>query len=115
MAMGHHLFYASLNGREAPTQTWTIVDTDISRQQLNTAVGTAFAFVVKSALCIAVSLAFVQAFWRAVQTSKKGPTLASLDNGYLLLSNFLGLFQPSVWRNFQLPLLLAFIGWCVAS
>ncbi|KAK4565307.1 hypothetical protein LTR86_003924 [Recurvomyces mirabilis] len=80
LAAGHHLFYASLSGTEAPTGTlFSVIGADVSRQQLNTAVGTAFAFLVKSALMITVSIAFAQAFWRAIRTSKRGPTLGSLD------------------------------------
>ena len=110
-AVGHHLFYNSLAGTAAPTGSFTIIGTDISRQQLNTAVGTAFAVLVKSFLTITVTIAFVQAFWRAARTSKKGPTLAGLDSTYTLLSNFLGLFLTRVWTHFPVPLLLAIIAW----
>ncbi|KAK5727108.1 hypothetical protein LTR15_003000 [Elasticomyces elasticus] len=112
LALGHHLFYASLAGTVAPTGTYDIAGANISKQQLNTAVGTAFGFLVKSCLTITTSIAFVQAFWRAIWTSRKGPTIASLDSTYTLLSDFLGLFKPSVWLHFPVPMLLAFIAWC---
>ena len=110
-ALGHHLFYSSLAGHPAPTGTYKIIGTDISRQQLNTAVGTAFGFLVKSFLMITISIAFIQAFWRAARTAKKGTTLASLDSTYSLLSNLLVLFKADVWVHFPMPLLLAFIAW----
>lgn len=113
-ALGHHLFYASLAGHKAPTGTYNIAGASISRQQLHTAVGTAFGFLVKSFLMITISIAFVQAFWRAVRTSRTGSTLRSLDSTYSLLSNFLGLFEINVWKEFPLPLFLAFIGWYVS-
>lgn len=112
-ALGHHLFYASLAGTPAPTGTYDIVGASISQQQLNTAVGTAFGFLVKSFLIITISIAFIQAFWRAARAAKKGSTLSSLDSAYSLLSNFLGLFDIRVWTNFRLPLVLALIAWYV--
>ncbi|KAK5155826.1 hypothetical protein LTS14_005392 [Recurvomyces mirabilis] len=114
LAAGHHLFYASLSGTEAPTGTlFSVIGADVSRRQLNTAVGTAFAFLVKSALMITVSIAFAQAFWRAIRTSKRGPTLGSLDKTYSLLGNFLGMFALGVWREFTTPALIALIAWCI--
>jgi hypothetical protein len=114
LALGHHLFYASLAGSEAPTGAYSIVGADIPRQQLKTGVGTALAFLVKSFLSTTVSVASIQAFWRAACTSRKGPTIASLDSTYSLLTNFLGLFDRSVWVGFPFPRFLAFIAWFVA-
>lgn len=113
LAIGHHLFYSSLHGTRAPTGTFRVVGANVSRQQLNTAVGTAFGFIVKSFLTLTVSIAFVQTFWRAARSSRKGHTLPSLDRTFSLLTNVVNLFKLEVWRNFQLPLLLAFIAWYV--
>ena len=79
LALGHHLFYASLAFTEAPTGiSLSLAGVDVSRQQLNTAVGTPLAFLTKTFLEIAMSIAFVQVFWRAVLTSSKGSKLATL-------------------------------------
>ena len=110
-ALGHHIFYASLAGTVAPTWTLQIAGADISRQQLNTAAGTAFGFLVKSCLTVTTSIAFVQAFWRAARTSRKGLTLDSPDGTFSLLSDFLGLRKAGVWKGFPVPVLLAFIAW----
>jgi hypothetical protein len=110
-ALGHHFFYASLADTEAPTGAYTIVGADISRQQLNTAVGTAFGFLVKSCLVLAVSVSFVQVFWNTMRLSKEGSRLSTLDSASSLLTNYLGVFEGSTWRDFQVPLLLAFIAW----
>lgn len=114
-AMGHHLFYASLAESKAPNKSYSIMGADVSRQQLNTAVGTAFGFLVKSFLTIAVSIAFVQALWRVIRVSKEGSTLASLDGAFSLLSNLHGLCRPTAWAEFRLPLLLAIIAWFVSD
>ena len=54
-AIGHHFFYQSLDG--------TPLDSATFDQQINTAVGTAFAFLVCSFLSVAIGVAFVQVLW----------------------------------------------------
>lgn len=113
-ALGHHLFYSSLAGTTAPTGQFEIVGASFSTQQLNTAIGTAFGFLVKSLLTITIWVAFVQTFWRGVRTSLTGPTLDSLDNAFSAMSNILRLFKFRVWKGFLIPLLLAAIAWYTA-
>jgi hypothetical protein len=63
LSFGHHLFYTKLAGTITPTGRYnTFAGNQISKQELNTAVGTAFAFLVKAMLALAVSTAYVQAF-----------------------------------------------------
>ena len=52
-ALGQHFFYVSLHGRKVPEGSYGMVefDTGVSKQQVNTAIGTALAFAVKSCLC----------------------------------------------------------------
>lgn len=111
VALGHHLFYSSLAGKPAPTGAYSIAGTNISKQQFNTAVGTAFAFLVKAALAIAVGISYIQAFWHSARVSKKGATLASLDTSYSVLSNPLHLLRLNVWWRHPILLLLAVIAW----
>ncbi|KAK5175758.1 uncharacterized protein LTR77_000898 [Saxophila tyrrhenica] len=93
-ALGHHLFYASLAGSSAPTGSYTIAGTDVSQQQLSTAVGTAFGFLVRSCLVVGISVAFFQAFWRAVRISPDGATLSNLDSSYAMLYDLRGFLKP---------------------
>ena len=111
LALGHHLFYASLNGTSAPTGDFDIAGTRLSRQQFNTAVGTAFAFLVKSLLALAVTVAYTQAFWRAVNTSRKGQTLSTLDTLHSILDNLVGFVKLRVWWRHPLLVFLAVIAW----
>ena len=71
MAVGHHRFYKNLAGTTAPTGNYQSAGVNVSKQQFNTAVGTAFAFVVKGTLTAAVGMAYIQAFWRSAQRSKR--------------------------------------------
>jgi hypothetical protein len=59
-ALGQHFFYTSLHGKQVPQGNYEMVDVDfgVSEQQVNTAIGTAFAFAVKSCLVLAVSTAY---------------------------------------------------------
>ncbi len=51
-ALGHHLFYASLDGKAAASalEDHHFLGIELSSQQINTAVGTAFAFLVRACL-----------------------------------------------------------------
>ncbi|KAK3625747.1 hypothetical protein LTR56_020251 [Elasticomyces elasticus] len=111
LSLGHHFFYARLNGHLTPIGSYHVAGKSLSKQQFNTAVGTAFAFLVKSALTVATTLAYVQVFWWTVNNAKKGSTLAELDT-LSALGNIVGLFNvTNRWRH---PLLfgLALIFWC---
>lgn len=109
------MFYASLAGTPAPTGLYEIAGASISRQQMNTAAGTAFGFLVKSLLTMAIGTAFVQAFWYSLRTSCEGPILKSLDSAFSVLSNILGLLRPKAWRGFVIPMLLAIVAWFVGN
>lgn len=115
LAAGHHLFYESLHGTPAPTLTasYRILGAKISRQETNTAVGTAFAFLVKASLAFAISIAFVQVFWRTARRpdTKNGPTLASLDLIYSALDNIFVFIYVSTWWKYPVLLLIALAAW----
>ena len=59
----HHIFYRNLEHTAASNET--LFDFEVSQQQINIAVSTAFAFLAKARMVIAISIAFVQVFWRA--------------------------------------------------
>lgn len=111
LALGHHLFYASLAGSEVPTGLYKFASTTVSKQQLNLAVETAFAFLVTSSLGICVGTSYVQLFWRAIRNSRKGEALKVLDTMHDALDNLPHLFKVQVWWQFPLLFLLASISW----
>lgn len=111
LAVGHHLFYKNLAGTTAPTGRYQFAGANVSKQQFNTAVGTAFAFVVKGTLTAAVGMAYIQAFWRSAQRSKNGRKLSTLDTTFAVLNNAFGLTKLHVWVRYPLLLLLAIIAW----
>lgn len=112
LSFGHHLFYSKLAGTTAPTgYYYAIHRTKISKQELNTAIGTAFAFLVKAMLALAVSTAYVQAFWHSAKASKKGQPLSTLDTTFSILGNVVGFAKIHVWVKYPSLLFLAVIAW----
>lgn len=107
-ATGHHLFYLRLNGTEVSTTPY--LGLPVSHQEVSIAIGTAFAFLAKAALVLAMSLAYVQLFWHEAKPprSRKAPTLGALDWTYSALDNLLVFFNlPLWWRVPSLQLLAA--------
>lgn len=114
-ALGHHFFYDRLDGEEIPAGNYTmgLHNSSISKQQSNTAIGTAFAFAVKTCLVLAVSTAYVQLFWKSLvhQSSSKSFNLQSIDMAYSALRNATLLANFSGWRRFPLLFTLAVTTW----
>jgi hypothetical protein len=104
-AIAHHLFYSSLAGKPAPATDvgYRVLGTHVSKQQVNIIAGTAFAFLVKAALGVALSVAYVQLFWKALLHPNNPPTLATVDTAFSALSNTLALLK--VWAWWRYPLL----------
>ncbi|KAM0714117.1 hypothetical protein Q7P37_011081 [Cladosporium fusiforme] len=98
-ALGHHFFYARLSGQPAPVGYHQIRGLKRSKQQVNIAVGTAFAFLVKTALAIAIAASYMQLFWRLLKTSKKPTLLPDVDTAFSLLQDFTALCRWSSWRK----------------
>ena len=87
LALGHHLFYASLAGTNAPTGSYRIAGSVIPKQRFNTAVGTAFAFLVKAALTVTIGIAYTQVYCRSAKTARKGQRLSTMDATYSVMTN----------------------------
>ena len=116
LAVGHHLFYQSLDGTAASANTYLVLGASISYQELNIAVGTALAFLVKASLVFSVSISFIQLFWRGAKFSRptRPITLARLDDLYSALGNMLTLCNVLLWWRFPLVLLPALVAWYVS-
>jgi|ERR1700722_1774290 hypothetical protein len=111
LALGHHLFYRHLAGSVAPPGEYHLPLGKVSKQQVNFAVGTAFAFLVKSMLALAVTASYMQVFWRTLKTAEKGARLADVDTAFSVMQDILRLFKASVWRRHPLLLPMAVIFW----
>lgn len=111
LALGHDLFYASLNSNTVSTEPYFVAGRPLPRQQLDSAVGVAFAFLFRTSLSIAISTAYVQFFWKKVGTTKQSPTLAELDWASQLTNNVLRFFNFKYWRKYSILVIMAILFW----
>ncbi|KAK7946248.1 uncharacterized protein PG986_010569 [Apiospora aurea] len=109
-AIGHHLFYASLDASPTQGADFVFLGASYSSQQFNLAVGTAFAFLVKAALVFSVSIAYIQLFWRQLKynTEKGQPsTVEHTDSLYSVLESLCSLFNAPVMYKYPVLFLVA--------
>lgn len=116
-ALGHHLFYQYLDGSSASSDVYDILGSNVSVQQLNIAVGTAFALLFKTSLDVALSSVFIQLVWRALSAKSDASTirLDALDAIFDVLTNIFALFEARVWWRYPLLFLLATTAWYVET
>jgi hypothetical protein len=70
LAIGHHFLYHNLDGKR--------VDRVAYDQQINLAIGTAFSFLVRSALVTAIGTSYWQLFW--ITLHRKTLMLSTVDS-----------------------------------
>jgi hypothetical protein len=115
-ALGHHFFYNSLVNKPTSTGDYTIMGTQHPGQQLNIALGTAFAFLVRAAFVLAVSTAYYQAFWKMTKRKsniERGLTLGWLDAAFSGTTNVISLLNAPVWCRYPLLFPMAATVWSV--
>jgi hypothetical protein len=109
-AIGHHVFYNSLDDKAAPNTQYDVLGPYfISGQQINLAAGTVLAFVTKYWLSHAVTIAFQQIAWRKLRQNSHA--IGTVDNILDILSNGLLCFSPALWRGFANAVLMAIFFW----
>ncbi|KAK8023737.1 hypothetical protein PG993_011803 [Apiospora rasikravindrae] len=115
-AVGHHLFYASLDAKPTQGADFVFLGSTYSSQQFNLAVGTAFAFLVKAAFVFSVSIAYIQLFWRQLKynTEKGRPsTVEHTDSLYSGLESLCSLFNAPVMYKYPVLFLVAAAAWLI--
>jgi hypothetical protein len=100
LALGHHLFYKSLNG--------TVAGSDRHQQWAHT-FGNVFAVLVVTTLAAADKAAYHQYFWTIVRG--KSFTLGALDKLFSLTSDPLGFFSLELFKSAPVAAALALICW----
>lgn len=105
LSLGHHLFYRSLGGKAVSDHAIH----GVTGQQLNFAMGTLFAFLVKASLAVAVITAYTQILWRAIK--QQPMQLTTIDTIFDAATNFWGFFRFEIWGKYLLLLLLALTIW----
>lgn len=97
-AVGHHLFYRSLDGQDATNQIRLL------------RYGAALSFLCKASLAAAAVTAFRQRVWMTVR--RKVLTLAAVDSLFAATEDLPSLFNLELFRQAKLAILLALYVWC---
>ena len=111
LAVGHHLYYQLLSGSPVSTERAFAVGpwSGVSSQKLHTSIGTAFAFLFKTFLAIAVSVSYVQVLWKALKSAETNVKVVDDISG--ALGNPLAFLSVTAWRNHALLLFCALVSW----
>jgi hypothetical protein len=102
-SIGHHYFYQSLDGQAISNTTFD--------QQINIAIGTAFAFLVKASLAIAVGSAYVQYLWHTLRRERL--KVDHIDSLASLLTSAIDFFNLGALRGHAPLAMLALLAWLI--
>lgn len=95
MAVGHHIFYMSLDKQTVGTQ---------SQQEWNARIGTGMAFCVKMFLTAAAGFAYVQMLWRILKAREA--KLSGIDAMFDVVNNPFSFLNWQLWeKGFELVVL----------
>ncbi|SPO04745.1 uncharacterized protein DNG_07430 [Cephalotrichum gorgonifer] len=97
-AVGHHLFYTNLHGKDATNQIRLL------------RYGAALSFLCKASLAAAAVTAFRQRVWMTVR--RKVLTLAAVDSLFAATEDIFALMNLELFRQAKLAILLAVYVWC---
>lgn len=113
LAIGHHCFYSSLNKSEPPDRTYFSLGASggLTKQQVNLAVGAAFAFLVKTFLGIASSIAQEQLTWRFIISHPS--RLGFIDGLFHSKDELFSILNLKLWIKSPWPMAIAAIYWYV--
>ena len=100
LAVGHHLYYQSLNGTPAGSA---------KRQQWAITFGASFAFLVTHLLRIAIVIAHSQYVWMMIR--RKGYTLRDLDNLFSMAADPTAIFSWEFVKHGRIAIFLALVAW----
>lgn len=103
-AISHHLFYNHLDGQP-------VGNDHLFNQQINLAVGQAFAFLVRASLVIAVGASYWQVFW--VTVLQDTFTLSQIDALAGILGSTLDLLNFRASRSRPVLVALALLSWMI--
>jgi hypothetical protein len=109
-AIGHHFFYQSLSGKPPPSAVYfSSFASGITGQQVNLAAGSVFAFLVNSALGVAITTAVDQALWTTVRTKSSTPEV--IDDLAAATTGIWSFFKFRLWKKSPISMGLAIIFW----
>ncbi|KAJ7258806.1 hypothetical protein B0H12DRAFT_436901 [Mycena haematopus] len=108
LAGGHHAFYASLDGHPVSSGA-TASSFRVHSQAGASAIGTAFAFLVRSLLAVSAGTAFLQCAWRVAR--KRAVSISGLNAMWSSLTNVFAFLSLDFWRTAQGIVAVSALAW----
>jgi hypothetical protein len=100
VALGHHFFYSWLDGRLVQSK---------DEQEWYGRIGTSLAFLTKTLLTAASTIAYAQLLWRTLRS--RAVSIRGVDALFGVTSNAWNLASLELWRRGPLPAAVAAILW----
>lgn len=102
LAIVHHRFYSSLNGRIVASQ---------NQQEWNIRIGTGLAILIKMFLAASVGLTYTQVLWRTLK--KQQVKVQGIDAMFSVVYNAFAFANGELWHKSFSLVVLAAIVWLV--
>lgn len=114
-AIGHHFFYGSLANKATLSSDLTIPGTSMStsKQKVNIAIGTGFAFLFQAFTTSSIGASYIQIFWKTLRDDDA--SISSVDTLYAVLGNVLLFYRVRMWTKYWLLASLALVFWYVTD
>ncbi|KAJ6592652.1 hypothetical protein B0H19DRAFT_1365061 [Mycena capillaripes] len=109
LAMGHHAYNASLNGREVSSGGTKSTSLLVHSQAGASAIGTTFAFLISAFLAASAGAAFLQSAWGVAR--KRSFSISGLDALWSSPHNVLAFFSLDFWRTGRGVVVIAALSW----
>ncbi|RSM04592.1 hypothetical protein CEP52_006775 [Fusarium oligoseptatum] len=97
LAVGHHVYYVSMDGRDAGDQRWVI------------RVGTGFAFLVKACFAASLDIAIKQLVWTMLR--RRSMSLGGIDALFAITTDPTAFLIHDIWMGMPCLVLLAVLLW----
>ncbi|RSM19573.1 hypothetical protein CDV31_001460 [Fusarium ambrosium] len=97
LAVGHHVYYASIDGKDAEDQRWVIC------------VGTGFAFLVKARFAANLGIAIKQLVWTMLR--RRSMSLRGIDALFAITTDPTAFLVHDIWMGMPCLVLLAVLLW----
>lgn len=108
VAVGHHFYYQSLDGKHVATRD---SDWNLQSQQWQLRYGTAFAFFAKTCLAASISVAYQQHIWTTMK--RKSISISGIDATFGAINDLFSFLNSSFLLNVKVGAILAALTWLV--
>lgn len=98
-SIGHHCYYASLDGKLATNQEWAI------------RIGTGFSFVIKSCYAASLAIAVKQFVWARVR--RTACSISTIDALFAITTDITSLLTGGLWSRAPFVAIIGIVFWLI--